>query len=674
LFIYCPRCGRSKEVPDGEEPRKYYRCTKCSFPIRLDAASDLFQPDEELIQSEIGADSGTENSDAGFQNQLNSLTDDLNQAKQVLIHIENRLNYLQGLHKSTSGVESNRIETQPTLSVSRLHKKSTLSAIPTTRKMGTAGPRSKRPHESIFTQWFEMEQAIPGNWLARIGIIALFIAVGFFLKLAFDNDWIGDIERVVLGGLIGLALLGTSEFWLERYRVWAQALAGGGIAIIYLSIFAAFALYDLIGFIPAFVLMFLTTAAAAGLALRQESMAIAILGITGAFATPIILGVVSRPIAGGDGGINPDFLIAYILVLDLGILGMATFRNWRWLNLLGLLGSLILFAVWYVEYGEQSSLLVAELSLTAIFLIFVAATSLFHILWRRKTGPADIALMAVNALAYYSISHALLWDDYQSWFGGFTLILAIFYGVLGYAAFIRLRDNLQLSWSAIVLTFLFFSIAIPMQFEGPWIAVAWAAEAALLLLISSRYNIWFLRAFSLLIFSAMMIRLWSYDAATIGRYFSPVLNYRFLAYVSSIVSLYTAIYILHRIRSRIRPNENWILPTLVVAANILTIWIFSLELTDYFDSENATNLSLTVLWALYALAVVIIGIWRQWRWVRLGGLYVLVIAIVKVFAYDLFALGGGYRIAAFASLGIILITSGFLYQRYTNIIKKFILE
>ena len=103
----------------------------------------------------------------------------------------------------------------------------------------------------------ELEQAIPGNWLARIGVAAVIIAVGFFLKLAFDNEWISDAQQVVLGVTGGLVLLGASEYWLDRYRVWAQALAGGGIAILYLSAFAAFALYDLVGFLPAYVLMYL---------------------------------------------------------------------------------------------------------------------------------------------------------------------------------------------------------------------------------------------------------------------------------------------------------------------------------------------------------------------------------------------------------------------------------
>ena len=77
---------------------------------------------------------------------------------------------------------------------------------------------------------------IGGNWMARVGIIALIVGVGFFLKLAFDNNWVGDTGRVALGILGGLALLGAGEYWQTRYPIYARVLLGGGIALLYLSL------------------------------------------------------------------------------------------------------------------------------------------------------------------------------------------------------------------------------------------------------------------------------------------------------------------------------------------------------------------------------------------------------------------------------------------------------
>ena len=83
----------------------------------------------------------------------------------------------------------------------------------------------------------DWESLVGGNWLARIGVLAIVIGTGFFLKLAFDNNWVGEQVRVILGVLGGMAFLGASQYCLSRYPVYAQALAGGGIGILYLSIF-----------------------------------------------------------------------------------------------------------------------------------------------------------------------------------------------------------------------------------------------------------------------------------------------------------------------------------------------------------------------------------------------------------------------------------------------------
>ena len=102
--------------------------------------------------------------------------------------------------------------------------------------------------EKIFgrAENWDWEWLFGGNWLARIGIVAVIIGVAFFLKLAFDNDWIGETGRVVLGLAGGIALLAAGEFWRRKYPVWAQPLTGGGLAVLYLAIYAAQALYGLI--------------------------------------------------------------------------------------------------------------------------------------------------------------------------------------------------------------------------------------------------------------------------------------------------------------------------------------------------------------------------------------------------------------------------------------------
>ncbi len=165
-------------------------------------------------------------------------------------------------------------------------------------------PRPPQPSQ-LGRRMREWEQSLPGNWLSRIGIVALFIGLGFLAKLAYDRGWVNQVVQLLAGVACGGVLLAVWTSLEKKYRVWAQAVTGGGIAVLYLSIFASYALNDLMGFLPTFALMFLVTVLAVGIALRRESMAIAIIGIVGAFLAPIVLGASDLNKDGGASPVRP---------------------------------------------------------------------------------------------------------------------------------------------------------------------------------------------------------------------------------------------------------------------------------------------------------------------------------------------------------------------------------
>jgi len=89
---------------------------------------------------------------------------------------------------------------------------------------------------------------------------------------------------------------------------------------------------------------------------------------------------------------------------------------------------------------------------------------------------------------------------------------------------------------------------------------------------------------------------------------------------------------------------------------------------------HVKSLSLSLLWGLYASVMLISGIVWRWQPVRLGGLALMAIPVAKLFLVDTFELDQGYRVAAYFSLGFILLSGGFLYQRYSGAIKRFLFE
>ena len=172
---------------------------------------------------------------------------------------------------------------------------------------------------------------------------------------------------MVLGVIGGLACLGAADtLWRRGHQVYAQGLCGLGIAILYLSFQASFAFYQLLPQSAVFVLMALVTAAAGAMSMRYASLAIAVLGLLGGYATPVLL---------SSGEKKLWFLFAYVLVLNLGALALARRNTWRVLELLALGGTVVLYAGGIGSTVSQEERLPGALFAVLYWLLFLSTTN-----------------------------------------------------------------------------------------------------------------------------------------------------------------------------------------------------------------------------------------------------------------------------------------------------------
>lgn len=442
--------------------------------------------------------------------------------------------------------------------------------------------RTPPPRQGPRIDW---EFLVGVNWLAIVGAVAFVIGTGFFLRLAIDNDWIGETGRVVLGVIVGAAFIGAGEFWRRSRPAWAQAMTGGGIGILYLAVFAAFSLYELIDPVPAFAIFALITAGAGIQALRHESVAVAILGIVGGFATPLML---------QDNLPDARLLLGYVLLLDVGVLGLSTRRNWRWFTLLALIGSLADYGLWAAEFNPRDNLLLGQVGITLIFLMFTGVTSLTHILRNRRVGPADYGLMVLNASAYFGISYGQLWGDFRPWLGGFTVAMAGLYA--GLAALAISRSNRpEVSITNIAIAAVLIAIFIPVQLGGPWLSVAWAAEGAVVMWMSFRLGMWQLRPLAMGAFG--VFALWLLFADTPDAFsadLTPFANGFFPAYVISAAAVFFAAYLYRQRSEELREWETSLFPVFLGAGNLVLTLMVPIQLDSVW---------ITVTWAAEALAL-----------------------------------------------------------------------
>jgi|GEM_PF-5352615 len=176
----------------------------------------------------------------------------------------------------------------------------------------------------------DLESLLGANWLSKVGIAAVAIAAAFFLKYAFDSGWIGPTGRVVIGLLASLLLMGLGQYLLGKatYSAFAQVLLSGGIVVFFLSIFAAFAYYHLIGFTLAFAALAIAALLGSAVALRNNTQAVAFLCLLGAFLTPLLI---HEPQTGAGAPIR---LYAYLAGLNIWSLLLLRYRPWHSLTLL----------------------------------------------------------------------------------------------------------------------------------------------------------------------------------------------------------------------------------------------------------------------------------------------------------------------------------------------------
>jgi uncharacterized membrane protein len=167
----------------------------------------------------------------------------------------------------------------------------------------------------------------------------------------------------------------------------------------------------------------------------------------------------------------------------------------------------------------------------------------------------------------------------------------------------------------------------------------------------------------------------NYSSASIGRVDStPILNCSFGAFAASAAAFYVSAFVVVGSWERLRQDEQALFPALIVGANVLTLWALSSEILTFVGSGPGRNMGLTMLWATYGLALVAVGIAGRWRWVRIGGLSLVSVAIVKLFLFDTFTLESGYRVAAYLTLGALLLAGGFAYHKYADVVRGLIFD
>jgi uncharacterized membrane protein len=604
----------------------------------------------------------------------------------------------------------------------------------------------------------QLETTLGLNWINRIAVVTLLFGAAFLFKYGVDNNWIGLGARVALGVVAGLGAIVAGHFLTKRNQpVFAQGITGLGLALLYLSFYAAAGLYHVMDPVAAFFLMVATTIGAGALALKDNAQAIAVLGMIGGYLAPLAL------YANED---RPWSLFTYLFLLNLGGLVLARLRPWRVIEPLAFWVTVTIYSIWANEYwraanrpvatvfalafyaqfaAAQMRLLwwlaqfLAPLTLAAIwesppqflpfelllaasglvvsewrkwregpswslfcfwlpmwawigigsytsadpgsaslyiafaFVLFLAWTVGWILIGKRPAHPGNLIVLAANPAAYFGVSYLLLNPAHHQWMGLFAALLG---GIHLFVAGILWKDaptEQQETFRALMaagVALAFVTLAIPIQFVGFSVTIAWALEGMAVVWVWSRFHTLGSGIGGGVILTLAVLRLLSQDAMLYqnGGQFQALVNARFLTFLVVAICLWLAAWF-------VRSGPGAAIP--YIAGHVIMLFILALEIVGAAerswpaaDQASLVTVGISILMAFYAVLLITAGVAVHVAIHRILGLILAGIVILKLYMVDVWVLGLGFRIAAFIGLGVLLLAVSYLYSHFRPSVQK----
>jgi uncharacterized membrane protein len=438
----------------------------------------------------------------------------------------------------------------------------------------------------------DWEQFIGENLSNKIGIIITVLGVSIGAKYAIDNDLISPLMRILIGYVLSFGLYFTSFRLREKYEDLSAVILSGALACLYFLTYAAFSFYHLIPQTLSFLLMLALTVWAVRAALSYERQIIALGALMGAYGIPFLL---------STGEDKPLVLFTYMAIVNIGILYLATQKNWNLLYYTAFSFTWLLLTTWTL-YNYREPHFYLKLGFLLLFLLLFYATFLVYKIQKQVVFQRrDVAILLLNSTFYYGLTYSVLdnkdWSDYL---GIFTVCNALIH--LAVAFFIYKKDLADKNVFYLVqgLFIAFLTMAIPVQFDGNWVTLLWVLEGALLFWIGrTKENAGIYEKMSYALIALSIVSLlgdWSeYKDPMI---FTPVLNISFWSNIFAALGfgfiLKTNLdYPLQNDKTQKQQSFNIMLSLLLI---VVTYFTFYIEIAAFFDKKYAIEDNIGVLY------------------------------------------------------------------------------
>lgn len=463
--------------------------------------------------------------------------------------------------------------------------------------------------EKLFARVFNF--FTQGNPIVRIGMVVMFFGLSFLVKYA-SNQGLFPLElrmAVVAAIAIALVILG----WKTRIKEdgYGLVLQGGGIAALYLTVFAAAKMYSLMPTGAAFGLMFFIVLLGAALAVLQNAQVLALMATAGGFLAPILT---------SDGSGNHVGLFSFYLILNLGILAIAWFKTWRMLNWVGFVFTFVITSAWGVLKYQPHLYASTQPFLLAFFALYLVVSILFSLKQPPNLkGLVDGSLVFGLPIVGFGLQTALL-KHTEYGLAISALVLAFIYILLARWLWGRYQQTHRLLIeSFIALGVCFATLSIPLALDAQWTSATWALEAAGLIWVGLRQQRLLPRfaGYALHLAAAFSIVIKGIDTGA-----TPIVSGSFIGLIILSLSALGISWLMYKHNGNLKNAEKPL-----AAGALLVGWIWWLfagfyELGGHVPADRLFNIVI-IFFALSCVATLVISRWINWSQLLRTGFWLL---------------------------------------------------
>ncbi len=512
------------------------------------------------------------------------------------------------------------------------------------------------PHKEVHAAAVK-EEVSSGRILAGIGIAAVFIGVAFFLKYAFDNNWIGPAGRIMMGITVGVVLLGVGQFLRKKYLEFSDFLMGGGFGLLYLCLFFAHSFYQLISPLTAWLLMAVVTGVAFIMSIVNATRVLAFIAIIGGFLSPLL---------SSFGENEMIILFGYMTLLNVAVLAISFYKKWPGLILAALVGTAIDFWIWMAgNYNE--SLLAPSLTFAVFtFAIFLAASIARPVKAQVIATSLDYITLSLGGFFMAVTGYILIAPQYENLLGAGAVFVAIMYFIAAFIVNTADKSDRALNIFLPGLAVTFLSVAVPLQFDGDAIAVAWLVESVVLYAIATVAGN---RGFQVMGAVNYVLGLMALFVTTIDSWDrtveTPIFNGDFGIFALAIVAAFIIAYLYHRYGSVTPEVQKTGVTAFVSIGSILAILAVPHEFSGVWIALG---------WFVEAAIFYIVAVQASNRNIQIAGLVAYCLALFDYFFIYANYSGGSGFVPVFNADFLILVFAillaygiGFIYRHYGSV-------